>query len=353
MRIAVVTTSYPKSDQDPGGHFVRHSARSLAEAGHEVHVIAPGGTLLDAPRRDGPLAVHPAGGGSLFGWPGAIARARQAPWRVVAAGSFAAGVLLRLQAIGRIDHAVAHWIVPCAWPLLHALHALQAPLDVFAHGADVRLLLAAPRAAREAVFRSLLDRGARFTFAARSSLRDLSACLSPPLSVRLAGASCVKPPPLGELPNVRARSAALRASLNLHDSERLAMVACRLIASKRVAIAIDAAHAITPRLRVVIAGDGPEQSALRSRARSLGAKVTFVGRLPREEVLAWMGASDVLLHPSAAEAAPTVIREARALGVPVVACDAGDVSDWAGRDSGIRIAAPCGRDFAAAVASLL
>ena len=46
--------------------------------------------------------LHRAGGGALFTWPGAIARAREAPWRVLAAGTFAAGVAARLRAIGRV-----------------------------------------------------------------------------------------------------------------------------------------------------------------------------------------------------------------------------------------------------------
>src|SRR5262249_20899133 len=143
------------------------------------------GSWFDSPRVDGLLTVHSAGGGSLFGWPGAMARAWQDPWRVLAVGSVAAGVSLRLQAIGPGDQAAAHWIIPCAWPLLHTV---RAPLDVFAHGADVRLLLRAPHAARHAIVRSLLDRRAHFTFAARSSLEQLSASLSPTLSVQLAAA---------------------------------------------------------------------------------------------------------------------------------------------------------------------
>ena len=82
MRIVVVTTSYPRTDDDPAGHFVRSAARGLARAGHEVHVIAPGGSLLDPPRLRGGVVVHRAGGGALFAWPGAIARAREAPLTV-------------------------------------------------------------------------------------------------------------------------------------------------------------------------------------------------------------------------------------------------------------------------------
>src|SRR5262252_6874370 len=99
MRIVVVTTSFPKSDEDPSGHFVRSSARALAAAGAEVHVIAPGGSALDPPRDDGPLVIHRAGGGDLFAWPGALARLREGPWRIAGGAAFAAGVGVRLARI--------------------------------------------------------------------------------------------------------------------------------------------------------------------------------------------------------------------------------------------------------------
>ena len=71
-------------------------------------------------------------------------------------------------------------------------------------------------------------------------------------------------------------------------------------------------------------------------------RVVFTGNLPRREALAWIAAADVVVHPSAVEAAPTVVREARALGVPVVACDAGDVALWAASDPGITVVAASG-----------
>jgi teichuronic acid biosynthesis glycosyltransferase TuaC len=333
VRIAVLTTSFPRSADDPSGHFVRSGARALVAEGHEVHVIAPGGSPFTPPRAEDGLTIHHAGGSSLFAWPGAIARVREAPWRILAAGVFAAGALGRVAALGPVDRVVAHWIVPCAFPLAAALPGAR--LSVVAHGADVRLLLAAPREAREGVIRSLCARGASFTFAA-AALRDaLTAVLAPDLAADLAGCAHVEPPPI-DVPRSPARASALRASLELGPGERLAVTACRLIPSKRVELAIAAASAA--QVRLVVVGDGPERSALARRAEELGTKVTFTGALPRREALAWMAAADVLLHPSAVEAAPTVVREARALGVPVVACDAGDVAAWAKDDPGIRVA---------------
>jgi teichuronic acid biosynthesis glycosyltransferase TuaC len=297
-------------------------------------VVAPGGSPLAPPERQQGLIVHRAGGGCLFAWPGALARLQEAPWRIAGAGMFVAGALARLGSMGRVDRAVAHWIVPSAFPL--AL-AVRAPLSVVAHGADVRLLLRMPRDVRERVLSVLLAREARFTFAAAALLSALEQSLRPRLAARLVARAHVEPPAI-EVPAVSARAASLRASLALGAGERLAVTACRLIASKRVDLAIDAIRATRDPMRLVVVGDGPERLALARRAREPGASVTFTGALPRREALSWVAAADVLLHPSAVEAAPTVVREARALGVPVVACDAGDIAAWAHDDPAILVA---------------
>jgi teichuronic acid biosynthesis glycosyltransferase TuaC len=404
MRVVVVTTSFPRDEGDPSGHFVRASARALAAGGDEVHVIAPGGAVWDrpvslggagedeggreragqaaphgapavrpvAPReaeaergaRRGALILHHAGGGVLFGWPGAVARAREAPWRLVGAGSFAAGVQVRLRGLGPVDRAVAHWIVPCAWPLLVRT---RAELEVVAHGADVRALVRAPRLLRHHVLRALLERGARFTFAARALLRALAAALDPAVAAELEARATVAPPAL-DLPDVAARAAALRKELGLDVAcgERLAVVACRLVTDKRVDVAIEAAWVASSPVRLVVVGDGPARAELERLAAAmadayggrLGAgagagvgarRVIFMGMLPRREALAWIGAADVLLHPSEVEAAPTVIREARALGVRVVTCDAGDVGAWAAADPGITLIERSAQAFARAL----
>lgn len=330
MRIAVLTTSFPRTPDDASGHFVRTAALALATQGHEVHVIAPGGSPVAKPEADGPLLIHRAGGGSLFAWPGAVARLREAPWRVLASGVFAAGALARMRQVAPLDRVVAHWIVPCAVPL--AVSGSRAPLDVHAHGADVRLLLRAPRDVREQVLRAVLAREGRVTFAA-AALRDaLERSIAPELAARLTARAHVEPPAI-DVPDVRDHAAALRRSLP--SQARVAATVCRLVPSKRVELAVEAAHAAG--LALVVVGDGPEREALGKRAAELGAPVTFTGALPRREALAWIAAADVLLHPSAVEAAPTVVREARALGVPVVACDAGDVAAWAQDDPAIQV----------------
>jgi glycosyltransferase involved in cell wall biosynthesis len=68
----------------------------------------------------------------------------------------------------------------------------------------------------------------------------------------------------------------------------------------------------------VVVGDGPLRASLEAEALALGVDARFVGTTPRAEALAWIGAADALLHASKTEGLSTVVREAEALGVPIV-----------------------------------
>ena len=77
------------------------------------------------------------------------------------------------------------------------------------------------------------------------------------------------------------------------------------------------------RVRLVIVGDGPLNTELRSRARKLGLDdlVWFPGA--RADVPALMSAMDVFVLPSRNEGISNTILEAMASGLPVVACRVG------------------------------
>ncbi|HEX8261667.1 MAG TPA: glycosyltransferase [Allosphingosinicella sp.] len=98
----------------------------------------------------------------------------------------------------------------------------------------------------------------------------------------------------------------------------------RLVEKKGTRDLIDAVAGIDGAILVVV-GDGPSRRALERRARALGAAVRFAGALPPVEVLGWMRRAWLLAAPSVtardgdAEGLPTVICEAAAAGLPVVA----------------------------------
>jgi glycosyltransferase involved in cell wall biosynthesis len=65
----------------------------------------------------------------------------------------------------------------------------------------------------------------------------------------------------------------------------------------------------------------------------------WLGQRPRNETLRWVRAADLLVSASPKEGAPTVIREALALGTKVVALDCGDLKQWAENDRNLVVVA--------------
>ena len=80
------------------------------------------------------------------------------------------------------------------------------------------------------------------------------------------------------------------------------------------------------RVRLVIAGDGPEAGPLRALATSLGldGRVTFAGHVRAPELI--MGGFDVYAISSDTEQMPYAVLEAMCAGLPVVGTDVGDVA---------------------------
>ena len=109
-----------------------------------------------------------------------------------------------------------------------------------------------------------------------------------------------------------------------------------------------------PDARLLIVGDGPEESRLRELARELGIAETvmFVGTRPNVAEL--MRASDLLLLPSQHEALPTTLIEAAACGRPVVSTDVDGVPEVViDGETGLLIPVGDSRALADAVVALL
>jgi glycosyltransferase involved in cell wall biosynthesis len=107
------------------------------------------------------------------------------------------------------------------------------------------------------------------------------------------------------------------------DAELVACIA-RLHERKRQADLLEAAAMLArrrPRLRVLVVGSGPDESALRAQVDrlGLGEVVTFTGH--REDVRDILHASDLVCLPSRREGAPRALLEAMAAGRPIVATD--------------------------------
>lgn len=92
--------------------------------------------------------------------------------------------------------------------------------------------------------------------------------------------------------------------------------------------------------RLVFIGDGPMRKMLTTRAAALGVgeRVSFLGRLPPDDVALWLSASNVLCLPSRREGCPNVVLEGLASGRPVVASAVGGVPELLSDRNGVIVA---------------
>lgn len=296
MKIGVLTTSYPSSDADPSGHFVRGFCEWLRRHVGEVEVLA-----LDGPAdpvqamRQGGIATQLGAGRALL----AAQVSARLLWSTVHRAS-------------GWDAVVSHWLVPCA--AVAALAARHRYHLAIAHGSDVALLRRIPGG--PALVRHLARTG------------DLVYVAD---SLRIPGApGRVVPMPAEHPANALDDAERVRARHRwaVPEGARVALTMCRLVREKGVDRLL---AALPPELHLVIAGEGPERAALEAQARPLGDRVRFVGARFGADKRSLFALADLLVVPSRTEGAPTVVAEARQLGVPILATRVGGLEAAVGQ----------------------
>ena len=300
MKLGVLTTSYPRFPGDPAGSFVAGHVEALRALGHTVEVVGP---QIDS---------------SLLYRGGAPDLIERSPIRGLTAGAtftarLTAAVFARAR---RWDSIIAHWLVPSAIAALPT----RLPLLAIAHGGDIhtlrRLHLLEP------VLHALRARGARLVFVSEQ-LRAIARHAAPRLSGWLDEAVIQ---PMG-ITLDRFRSLE-RAPI---DPPTI-VIASRLVPVKGIDVAIAAMAHVRAPARLVIAGDGPERTALAARTTD---RITFLGEVEAARRDQLLREASVVLVPSRVlasgrtEGTPMIALEALAAGVPVVASAVGGLRELA------------------------
>jgi glycosyltransferase involved in cell wall biosynthesis len=285
MKVVVLTTSYPRDEEDVAGNFVATAVEGVRELDVEVDVVSPA-TFQDF--------------GVAYG-DGIVQNLRAAPWKLALVPAFLAAYARAARAAARdADLVHAHWI-----PSAIAAEATGKPYVLQVWGTDVELARRAPTLVRPLV------RRARLVIAASSYLAD---------EARALGARDVRVVPVGvEIPE----------NVGEPDEPPHVLFAGRLSEEKGILEFLEATEGL-PR---VIVGDGP----LRARVPEA------IGFVPPGEMGAYYERAAVVCVPSRREGYGMTAREAMAYGRPVVATRVGGLADLDGDD--VALSSP--RDAAA------
>lgn len=334
--VVMVTSSYPRFPGDAVGTFMEPIAHGVAARGHEVHVVAPWHPLIARDRREGAVHFHfyryaPHPQLNVFGYAGALRADVALKGSALLATPFAltAGLLAARRVAREHAATVMHgqWVVPggaTAWAARADL-----PLVVSLHGSDVYV------AERHAAARFV----ARRVFAAAGWVTACSDDLLQRARRLGAAAATSEVVPYGVdarhfAPDAGAR-AALRARFGLAE-EPIVVAVGRMVRKKGFTYLIDAVARLTAsgrHLRLVLAGGGDLESALRAQAKANGAApfVTFAGTLSHHEIPQLFAGADIVVVPSIrdddgnVDGLPNVVLEALVSGTPVVATPAGGI----------------------------
>ena len=338
MRILMVGLA--TFDEMAGGsaRYLSGLSEALTEAGHEVTVLT-GASVVGAP------------GYSERGLRGQVRRSLVRILVVIPRSGLA---VLR----GRPDVVNVHFVLDGLGAAI-AARLLRIPVVVNFQGPWAAEAVATGRrgripgstALRRAIERWML-RGARRIVVLSTAFRDLliDEYGIAPGAVRVVPAGI----DLREFGPFAVRAAA-RTRLGLPDRPTIVTVR-RLVARMGLDLLLRAVAELPPPVdpTVVIAGTGPEREALGALASDLGIadRVTFLGRVPDEDLRFLYAAGDVCVVPTRAlEGFGYVALESFACGTPVIATAIGGLVDLVGAFDPTALTEPTADGLAARIAA--
>ena len=320
MRLLVLTTSYPAPDNPGGGIFIREMLEHLP-APIEIVVVTPhtpdGNSIgLAQPGlciervRYAPKAFE-----ILANRPGGIPAALTSfPWLILLLPVWALAMFTAtLRLAGKHDLIHAHWSV-CGVIAGLAGHLKRVPVVTTLHGTDVDW------AERFGLLRIIL------MICFRLSSRVVA--VSTAMSRRLRSRWPRWQHKIETIPNgvSRAYFKVPTKDLSINSKEFVFASVGNLITGKQVDLTVRAFQRLVQSgrsARLIIAGDGPCGPGLRQLAQRLGLnrKIEFLGAIPPDRVAQLMRRAHALVLASAREGRPTIVMEAMAAGVAVIASD--------------------------------
>lgn len=320
MKILTITSLYPNRIMPRHGVFVENRLRHLVASGAvDLRVVAP-------------VPWFPIGAE----WAGPYSRYARVPMEEIRQGitvthprypllpkigmtlapaGFYQGIARHVRRLiarnGPVDLIDAHYFYPDGVAAVRLARRLGAPVTVTARGTDLNLIPRFPRA-RRMIIETAKAADALITVcqALKDVLVDDLGVPAEKVTVLRNGVDLTQFSP--------GNRAAYRDELGV-TGPTVASVG-HLIPRKGHDIVIQA-MAQLPDVKLLIAGDGPEQRSLEALGATLGIsdRLCFLGAVPYDQIPRVYSAVDALVLASDREGWPNVLLESMACGTPVVA----------------------------------
>lgn len=320
MRVAFLTFTFPRTGQDPQGHFIARIAEGVSARGVKVTVHAPhevsardGEMLRDIAVerfRYAPDKMERVAYGS-----GIVSNMRRDPRALLAFPGFILAARNAARRAARdVDLLHVHWAQTA---YVSGAGSIGPPMVLTVHGSDAEL-------GRMPLFHATVSRPARQAAAVVAVSSDLARQLQPFMppgtEPRIIGG--------GVDSALLDRERVVRASKG--GVVRLLMVA-RLVEEKGVFDLCEALIRIREGFHLTVVGIGPARSAMLARFERAGLSdaVEFLGAVHHDDVLEMMRTADIVVAPSHREGFGLVSIEAAAVGTPIVVTRTGAMPEVA------------------------
>lgn len=333
MKIAMLTSSYPKWPGEMTAPFIEEIAASVAARGHEVHVLMPQRSDLRRQPLERGVHLHtyryaPTRSLEVWGYSAALRGDVGLRPATVAAAPLALGsglrALLRLTDSQRYDLIHGHWVLPSGAVAALVAQRRGLPLVLSAHGSDV--FLAEQTAATAWVARWAAQCAGSIT-ACSGDLAERLVRLGAPtdrMNVVPYGIDAEMFEPAPE------QGAAVRRQLGVAADRPLLVWVSRMVYKKGLSVLLEAMPEVLrqqPETLLVLGGYGDLRDELEQQARRLGVaeSVLFPGPVERDAINGFWNAGDIVVVPAVrdhrgnVDGLPNIILESMSAGRPIVA----------------------------------
>lgn len=313
MDMLIVTTSFPQYPGDYSGIFIYNQIKPLIKK-HNIHVV-----YLSRKHRlsqNSDIYLHP------IQYPFKTFPLSQLNpiefYKIPSLYKRLAETVKTIVSAEHIEIVHSHWLVPTGYIVSRELPS-DVPHIITAHGTDVNKLLNMPLANK--IVKKTLDMSNRIIAVSRALKLDIT---------KKTGISADK---ISTIYN-GVNTALFRPPSHRQKSDRFRILYVgSLFKVKRVDRLIRGIRLLNEEyehkdiLKVVIVGDGPEREHLEKLSQNIRDIVHFEGKQPYYKIPEYMKNSDVLVLPSMSEGFPSVVVEALACGLPVIASNVGGIHE--------------------------